>query len=143
MPKPPPEMLSAEALAHEGYMEKALEEPPRPDDEKIAEEMLLLRLLAGFHDDEKGRPIVSYLRRNSPEERAARGVLARQLRDGTLGAIARELLALAIDPKTPGIATTAVAVNTVVVRSPNDTCSKSVCISLSSNARVERCAAVL
>lgn len=102
MAEPPPEVLSAEALAREGYLERsAPEEPPRPDDEKIAEEMLVLRLLAGFHEDEKGRPIVSYLKRNSPEERKARRMLARQLRDGTLGGIASELLALAIDPDTP------------------------------------------
>jgi hypothetical protein len=71
------------------------------DQEKIADEMLVMRLLAGFHVDEDGREVTSYLRKNSFEERRARTILARQLRDGTLGYLVKELLALAIDPRTP------------------------------------------
>jgi hypothetical protein len=73
------------------------------DDHTLAveDEKLLLRLLAGLHEDETGRAVISYLKHNSLEERNARAVLARQIREGTLGGIARELLALAIDPQTP------------------------------------------
>jgi hypothetical protein len=67
----------------------------------VEEEKLVLRFLAGFHEDKKGRVIVSYPKRNSSEERKARTVLARQLRNNTLGGIAREILACAIDPETP------------------------------------------
>jgi hypothetical protein len=68
---------------------------------KIEEEKLVLRFLAGFHEDKKGRVIIRYPKRNSPEARKARTVLARQLRNNTLGDIAREILAYAIDPETP------------------------------------------
>jgi hypothetical protein len=68
---------------------------------EIEEDKLVLRLLAGFHEHGKGRVIVSYPKRNSPDESKSRAALARQLRNGTLGGIARELLALAIDPETP------------------------------------------
>jgi hypothetical protein len=73
----------------------------KTDEEKAADEMLILRLLAGFHEDENGRAITSRLDKDSPEERQARKVLAQQLRDGILNPITRELLALAIDPETP------------------------------------------
>jgi hypothetical protein len=66
----------------------------------VEDEKLILRLLAGLHEDEAGHAFISYLKHNSSEERKARAVLARQIRDGTLGGIARELLALAIDPQT-------------------------------------------
>jgi hypothetical protein len=69
--------------------------------EEDKQDKLVLRWLAGFHEDEKGRPITSYLGRNSPEECKARTVLARQLRANTLSGLAREILALAIDPETP------------------------------------------
>ncbi len=73
----------------------------RTDDEKIADEWLCLRLLAGYAEDEQGRVVTSYLRHNSYEEREARAALARRLRDiGPLGSTL-ELLALAIDPRTP------------------------------------------
>jgi hypothetical protein len=63
----------------------------------VAEEELILRLLAGFHVDENGRQVTSYLTADSPEEKRARALLAQQLRAGTLSFIAREMLALAID----------------------------------------------
>src|SRR5437660_619071 len=71
------------------------------DADKWAEDALILRLLAGFADDERGRPITSYLKHNSSEERRARALLAAQIRAGRLGGFAKELLALAIDPRTP------------------------------------------
>jgi hypothetical protein len=71
------------------------------DREKVADEMLIMRLLAGFHVDKNGREGTSFLASNSFEERKARTILARQLRDGKLGYLTRELLALAIDPRTP------------------------------------------
>jgi hypothetical protein len=73
----------------------------KSDDEKIADEMSILRLLAGYHVDRQGREITSFLRPNSDEERKARAILAEQLRDGTLAYHARVLLALAIDPRMP------------------------------------------
>jgi hypothetical protein len=69
----------------------------------ITEELIVLRFLAGFDEDENGVPITRYLKRNSPEERQARVILARQLRENTLGGFAREILALALDPETPSI----------------------------------------
>jgi hypothetical protein len=73
----------------------------KSDDEKIADEMLLMRLLAGYHVDRKGREITSFLKPDSQEERKARAVLAEQLRDGTLSYLGKMLLALAIDPHLP------------------------------------------
>ena len=70
----------------------------RSDEERIADEVLILRLLAGFHVDENGRQVTSYLTPGSLEEKRGRAVLARQLREGTLSFTAKELLALAIDP---------------------------------------------
>jgi hypothetical protein len=69
--------------------------------EKIAEEALILRLLAGFAEDDRGQPITSYLKHNSREEKRARALLAAQIREGKLAGFAKELLALAIDPATP------------------------------------------
>jgi len=73
---------------------------PDPDRErKMADEAEALRLLAGFSAD-RGRPIIQYLKRNSPAERKGRTALARCVRDSMRG-LAGELLALAIDPYTP------------------------------------------
>jgi hypothetical protein len=72
----------------------------RSDDEKIADEKLCMRLLAGFCEDEKGRVVTSYLKPNSYEEQQARAALARVVRDSMRGFVG-ELLALAIDPRTP------------------------------------------
>ena len=70
------------------------------DDAKMRDEMLMLRLLAGLHVDKRGREITRYLKSNSPEERQARAVLAREVRSKIPG-IVGDLLALAIDPRTP------------------------------------------
>jgi hypothetical protein len=93
--------VEREALEREGYYQKRPPKTPQPNEEAEADEMLIMRLLAGFHVDQDGREVTSYLKPNSVEERKARVVLARQLRDGTLGSIPKELLALAIDPSTP------------------------------------------
>ena len=68
---------------------------------KITDEMLVLRLLAGFHEDEQGRPVTSYPEEDSEEEKRARAVLARQIRRGTMGFMTKELLAVAINPAKP------------------------------------------
>jgi hypothetical protein len=62
------------------------------------EELLLMRLLAGLDDDKPIEPL--FLDSDSPDEKLARIALAKQLRDGRLGGLAKELLALAIDPWT-------------------------------------------
>ena len=62
-----------------------------------------MRFLAGFDEDENRVPITRYLERNSPEERQARTILARQLRENTLGSLVRDILALALDPETPSL----------------------------------------
>ena len=74
-----------------------------PDPErarKIEDETLALKLLAGFDEDEHGRPRTRYLGKNSREERIACGALARLVRD-KMGGFSGELLALALDPYTP------------------------------------------
>ena len=68
------------------------------EDPQVAEELLILRLLAGF--DDTNPQIPSFIDANSPDERRAREVLARQVREGRLGGFVKELLALAIDPWT-------------------------------------------
>jgi hypothetical protein len=73
---------------------------PRSDDEKIADELLALRLLAGYAVDDHGQEFTDYPTQNSPEEQQARAALARLVRDAMPG-MAGELLALAIDPRTP------------------------------------------
>jgi hypothetical protein len=77
-------------------------------DEAEREELLLMRLLAGFDDDQPKEPL--FLQPDSPEEKRARTVLAKQLREGRLGGFAKEFLALAIDPWTastwPGMRST-------------------------------------
>ena len=67
----------------------------------MEEDRLIYHLLAGFSENKNGRPVTAYPPPNSREEREARTALARQLREGRLIGIARELLALAIDPTTP------------------------------------------
>jgi hypothetical protein len=62
------------------------------------EELLLMRLLAGFDDENPAAAI--FLDSDSPDEKLARAALAKQLREGRLGGFAKELLALAIDPWT-------------------------------------------
>jgi hypothetical protein len=68
------------------------------DDAKIAEELLIMRLLAGFDDTNPRIP--NFIEANSPDERRAREALARQVREGRLGGFVKEFLALAIDPWT-------------------------------------------
>jgi hypothetical protein len=70
----------------------------RPNIEAEQEELQLLRLLAGFDDNNPVEPL--FLSSDSPDEKLARIALAKQLRDGRLGGFAKELLALAIDPWT-------------------------------------------
>jgi hypothetical protein len=74
----------------------APEQPNRDPAEQ--EELLLLRLLAGFDDDNPSEP--RFLDQDSPDEKIARAALAKQIREGRLGGFAKELLALAIDPWT-------------------------------------------
>jgi hypothetical protein len=68
------------------------------DEEKMADEALSIRLLAGF-DVDTGKTD-AFLKHNSPDEKKARGALARIVRY-RVGGFAGELLALAIDPSTP------------------------------------------
>jgi hypothetical protein len=70
------------------------------DDEKIANEKLILRLMAGYHVDARGREVTSYIEPDSAEGKQARAALARLVRDSIAGFVG-ELLALAVDPDTP------------------------------------------
>ncbi len=72
----------------------------RKDDEKSADELLAIRLLAGCQFEGDGLVTTSYLKHNSHEERQARAALARMVRASMRG-FSGELLALAIDPRTP------------------------------------------
>jgi hypothetical protein len=72
----------------------------KTDEEQAADELLIWRLLAGFHEDETGRSIVDY-KLLPDEERRARALLAEQLLDGTLAYPLKRLLAFAIDPDRP------------------------------------------
>jgi hypothetical protein len=75
--------------------------PQDPDrEEKIAAEILIMKLLGGYDVNTEGVEITRYLTHNSPEEREARVALAREVRSCMRG-FAGELLALAIDPSTP------------------------------------------
>jgi hypothetical protein len=91
-----PETISAETAAD--YLEPA-QQPQRTDEQKIADELLSLRLLAGYHIDKYGREQTDYLKRDSNEEKQASAALARCVRDSMKGLVG-ELLALAIDPYT-------------------------------------------
>ena len=51
------------------------------DDEKIAREMLILRLMAGYHVDARGREVTSYIEPSSAEGKQARAALAGWWRD--------------------------------------------------------------
>src|ERR1700722_11857397 len=70
-----------------------------PEQSKIEAELLMLRLLAGFHVDKNGHEVTSYLKPNSYGERLARAALATEVRSKMPG-IVGDLLALAIDPRT-------------------------------------------
>jgi hypothetical protein len=96
MANPPDDLASS--LENEGYLSAAGEPTPVNDAVAEQEELLLMRLLAGFDDYNPGEP--KYLDSDSPDERRAREALAKQLREGRLGGPAKELLALAIDPWT-------------------------------------------
>jgi hypothetical protein len=72
------------------------EKPKRTDAEKIADEALSIRLLAGW-DVDSGKQV--NLKHNSVDETKARAALARIIRERMSG-FSGELLALAIDPKT-------------------------------------------
>ena len=71
--------------------------PKRTDEEKMADGALSIRLLAGFDVDTEQ---TSFLKHNSHEEHLARRALARIVREKIKGFVG-ELLALAIDPRTP------------------------------------------
>lgn len=96
----PPEDLAA-SLVRDGYLPDPAASQVTPifsDDQAVAEELLLMRLLAGFDDSDPNVP--KFLDADSPDEKRARIALATQLRDGRLSGRAKELLALAIDPWT-------------------------------------------
>jgi hypothetical protein len=101
MARPPPP-LRADDPDLADYIEKSPERPPRTDDEKIADEELAMHLLAGKVGDHRGRKITSYLKHNSQDERLARSALARLVRESMRG-LTGELLALALDPRTPSL----------------------------------------
>jgi hypothetical protein len=85
-------------LIRDGYLAADFDRrSKRSDGEKMADEALSIGLLAGFDVD---TGITKNLTRNSPEERKARAALARLIRDKMLG-FSGELLAMAIDPRTP------------------------------------------
>lgn len=93
-----------ETLKREGYYKEGPEKTSLRDDkkiadgEKIADEVLIMRLLTGLPVDGREPQVTSYLTAGSPEEKRARAVLAQQLCDGTLNFIAKEALARALDP---------------------------------------------
>jgi hypothetical protein len=68
----------------------------RTDDERMADEVLSIQLLAGF-DVDTGKQIS--FTHNSADERKARAALARIIREKMNG-FSGELLALALDPQT-------------------------------------------
>jgi hypothetical protein len=86
-------------LKKEGYLPKTdVPAQSRPDDEKMADEALSIRLLAGFDVDKSEN--VAFPKNFGAEERKLRAALARTIREQMRGPSA-ELLALAIDPFTP------------------------------------------
>jgi hypothetical protein len=95
----PPNDLAA-SLVRDGYLPDPARDgaAPASSGDAIAEEALLMRLLAGLDDNDPNKP--KFLDPDSPDEKRARAALAKQLREGRLGGFARELLALAIDPWT-------------------------------------------
>lgn len=85
-------------LIRDGYLVEGFDRVvARSDDNAMADEALSIRLLAGY-DVDSG--CTSFLKHNSPEERKARAALARLVRD-QMGGFSGELLALAIDSRTP------------------------------------------
>jgi hypothetical protein len=91
--------VDLETLKREGYY---LPHAPRPSPgrrqstkQKIADEVLITRLLGGLPVDGK-KPLVTNYDLTPKEEKRARAALAQQLRNAGF-----ELLALAIDPDTP------------------------------------------
>src|SRR4051812_20727744 len=85
-------------LVRDGYLVEELDRvATRTDDRAMADEAQSIRLLAGY-DVDTGR--TSFLKRNGPDERKAREALARLVREKMSG-FSGELLALAIDPRTP------------------------------------------
>jgi hypothetical protein len=85
-------------LIRDGYLAADFDQRrERPDEGKMLDEALSIRLLAGF-DVDSGQ--TTFLKNNSPEERRAREALARLVREKMKG-FSGELLALAIDPRTP------------------------------------------
>jgi hypothetical protein len=78
----------------------------RSDDEKIADAALAMQLLAGYPPEglaaalQVGPVVIKYPAKNSVEERRGREALARIVRDEMRGFVG-ELLALAIDPRSP------------------------------------------
>lgn len=95
--KPATDDLRA-GLIRDGYLVEGFDRvAARSNDQAMADEALSIRLLAGY-DVDTGR--TSFLKRNGPEERKAREALARLVREKMSG-FSGELLALAIDPRTP------------------------------------------
>lgn len=93
-----PELIDIAELERDRYLPPGWRDHVKANS---ADEMLLMRLLAGYHVDQNGREITKFLDKNSPEEHKTRKLLAQQLRDGSIAYYTRELLALAIDPATP------------------------------------------
>jgi hypothetical protein len=98
-PDKPPEDLAA-SLVRDGYLPDPAREGAAPvsSGDAIAEEALVMRLLAGLDDNDPNKP--KFLDPDSPDGKLARAALAKQLREGRLGGFAKEFLALAIDPWT-------------------------------------------
>jgi hypothetical protein len=100
-PKPTAELIAE--LKRDGYLEDEPSVQPSDEDKMaaeyiaIADEELVMQLLAGW-DGSAGEPV--YCKKNSNEEARAREALARIIR-AKLHGFSGELLALAIDPKTP------------------------------------------
>jgi hypothetical protein len=88
------------SLIRDGYLVDGFDRvAARANDQAMADEALSIRLLAGY-DVDSGR--TSFLKHNGPEERNARAALARLVRD-RMGGFSGELLALAIDSRSPSI----------------------------------------
>jgi hypothetical protein len=106
--KATPEDDVTEGLIRDGYLKRDwLEvetvETPAAREQKIADELRALHLLAGFRESEDGELATHYFREEdegTPEELEARTSLARIVRANIRG-LTGEFLALAIDPITP------------------------------------------
>jgi hypothetical protein len=94
--KKPADLVSE--LKNDGYLpEVDVLEPPRSDADKMVDEAMSIRLLAGFDVDSSKN--VKSPGHFGVEERELRAALARTIRDQMKG-FSAELLALAIDPFT-------------------------------------------